>query len=748
MMEEMETEKRPKWLQQLEGSKLQGIEMVDERRMLSRYGIWMMVGLCTPDEQTPLEPIGHLMSMLFQWFGTTALLPSDNTGVALEQLKNEFVCGWLKKVMLTHYEVFVQCLTPKPPDYAKVGGQWDKLSRRLDQLKEGLSKILALIPYDLISFELLTDYDITIPLDTVLNFYSLLAKYLGPIPPDMPKRQRAQKDSIGDHEGLQVDEEARPMSPLSQDGCPTHHQTVFDSDDENNASIFVVLLDILQRQFELNDVSKLISSNSNTISHILTALNDLLKAPWFGQHVCDDPTCDDFVDCLYCRDTTIFYQLLTELIQKLCPKDAVKIEMPPEEDYDWEEAVRQEASLAEQSEQEAESKNQSEEPEQSIRSLSAQPSIETKSCETTPRKISKLEVMPPVMMATLEEEALAMEFVAVLPTEQLETEVAQAVTLTEPDVDLATCKVITTTLVDDHSSTSPQIGTAPETIETHPDPDVIFFILHTMKYLCLHAEALNNAHKEHRGFLIWAQENILISKYWQVMQAQYSQVAQMCVPLILHCLTLPSGADVFWKVVNEDFTADDWKIRSAAVEKVTCLGRFIDPVPVRGNSVLQGALANAFSFLIAALQDPNAVVAQRATMYLETIKPTSLKCLCSCLEAQFDMVVADRPLIIHRFMLLSGLLADQPILNWEFFLQRFDALSIEAQIQLEKSGEIAFPQDLMHSDPMSDLYQRKLIRARQALEQNDSVRSIVKHLDKALNYQKNLAINAQSKIAK
>jgi len=61
------------------------------------------------------------------------------------------------------------------------------------------------------------------------------------------------------------------------------------------------------------------------------------------------------------------------------------------------------------------------------------------------------------------------------------------------------------------------------------------------------------------------------------------------------------------------------------VEKITCIGRFLDPVPVRGNIVLQGALANAFSFLIAAIQDPNALVAQRAVMYIDTIKPTSLK---------------------------------------------------------------------------------------------------------------------------
>lgn len=38
---------------------------------------------------------------------------------------------------------------------------------------------------------------------------------------------------------------------------------------------------------------------------------------------------------------------------------------------------------------------------------------------------------------------------------------------------------------------------------------------------------------------------------------------------------------------------------------------------------------------------------------------------------------------------MSNILKDQDILNWEFFLARFDALSLEAQIDLENSGEIA-----------------------------------------------------------
>lgn len=48
--------KRPKWLRQLEGGHALGKEydaMSDERRMLSRFGVWMMAALCPPIPEAP-----------------------------------------------------------------------------------------------------------------------------------------------------------------------------------------------------------------------------------------------------------------------------------------------------------------------------------------------------------------------------------------------------------------------------------------------------------------------------------------------------------------------------------------------------------------------------------------------------------------------------------------------------------------------------------------------------------------------
>ena len=51
---------------------------VEEKRLLSRYGVWLMVGLCAPTEETPVEMLGRLLAALCQWFNATQYLPDGN----------------------------------------------------------------------------------------------------------------------------------------------------------------------------------------------------------------------------------------------------------------------------------------------------------------------------------------------------------------------------------------------------------------------------------------------------------------------------------------------------------------------------------------------------------------------------------------------------------------------------------------------------------------------------------------------
>lgn len=72
-----------------------------------------------------------------------------------------------------------------------------------------------------------------------------------------------------------------------------------------------------------------------------------------------------------------------------------------------------------------------------------------------------------------------------------------------------------------------------------------------------------------------------------------------------------------------------------------------------------------------------------------TYKYISLQLLLYCLETQFDLVIVDRPMVLQSIYQLHNTLSDRKILSWEFFLNRFEALFLEAQINSNKTLDFA-----------------------------------------------------------
>lgn len=133
---------------------------LEERQLLGRYGIWLLVGRCTPTADTPVEILGRLLSMLFHWFHVTAYSNDGEIESSIEKLKIEYVCGWLKDIARSHYKEFIACLLPHPPEYSRVGGHWDTLASRTCHLKEGLQRLICLVPYEVITAEI---WDVVMP---------------------------------------------------------------------------------------------------------------------------------------------------------------------------------------------------------------------------------------------------------------------------------------------------------------------------------------------------------------------------------------------------------------------------------------------------------------------------------------------------------------------------------------------------------------------------------------------------------
>ena len=117
------------------------------------------------------------------------------------------------------------------------------------------------------------------------------------------------------------------------------------------------------------------------------------------------------------------------------------------------------------------------------------------------------------------------------------------------------------------------------------------------------------------------------------------------------------------------------------------------------------------------MDDINTAVANRATILLESLHDGSLKLFCWCLEQQFDSFISDRPLLLHSIMALHHhpWLTKRKIISWKFFFNRFDTWYLEAQLSLQRAGELIEPRDLKVSHMPNKSFNKKLQKARKAI---------------------------------
>ncbi|XP_072766929.1 protein unc-79 homolog isoform X2 [Anoplolepis gracilipes] len=784
---------------------------LEERQLLGRYGVWLLVGLCTPNKDTPVEILGRLLSMLFHWFHVTAycfdgiekrlihlIFSVGQAESALEKLKTEHVCGWLSEVMKTHYEVFISCLLPHPADYVRVGGHWETLASRTSHLKDGLHRLFCLVPYEVITpdvwdyvmphwmeaivndvpenelqelkiilskildrdmnslgfdtkkmynfvakrfvntsakiqeqalnwLQTLTMLEITIPLDQLFSIFSdgVAVMQSMSCAESEQKPSKSTKDNDENITCSIVENDSGKSTPLSDDVVPTPRHMEFSTNAELNLSCCILMLDILLKQMELQNMDKHTGINTWICRDACHLMKSIVASNWNNCHVCDVSD----TECTYCESRVIWHQLCLQLITYMAPENPA---YPPDTIVD--EAAEDQGRKSPETTKKSDSK----------------PDVVINMPVPEMHSVGGVLVhMPHIMTATVETVSEQLDLAAIMPTEKVMSAVARTVTLSETDVATATVSVAKPHLIgeddepvnlsleadlDDFWHTS--VGKFRFTIEELPEPlqyihkllkeimtidkpDILYYMLQCLNIMCLYGDAFNTAVKDHQGFFIWCQENLLIKNLWELLNAEHSHIAQVTVPLLLHCVTLPCGTDTFWRLVQEEFHNSDWRVRFVAVERVTLIARFMDSTPLRNILSLQAALANAFCYLITSMDDNNVYVAQRATLYLGTIHDAAVRSLILCLETQFDSVIVDRPMVLQSLYQLHNSLSDRRILTWEFFLNRFDTLFLEAQINLEKSGDIAYLRDLKNTDLNSEVFMKKLHRAHEALSQSD-----------------------------
>ncbi|KAI4892270.1 hypothetical protein NFI96_000535 [Prochilodus magdalenae] len=808
-----------------------------DQRLLSQFGIWLLVSLCTPSENTPTESLARLVSMVFQWFHSTAYMMDDEVGSLVEKLKPQFVTKWLKTVCDVRFDVMVMCLLPKPVEFARVGGYWDKSCSTVSQLKEGLNRILCLIPYNVISqplwecfmpewleairtevpdnqlkefrevlskmfdielcplpfsmeemfgfiscrftgypasvqeqallwLHVLSELDIVVPLQLLIGMFSDGVNSLK----ELANQRKARAADLTRNAGARrtgCKKSKTEVSVVSDPGRRGQHNTLspFPSpfrspfrsplrcspfknlghatgncaldldcdDDDMNLGCFILMFDLILKQVcrmagdrwdavwgnqheqqpgkrkrgreeqdeEEKQNMKLLRS-SNTVTHytkkkekeekkkkekeemelqddgvmlglegslgrdIVGIINSVFQAPWGGSHTCQKD--EKALECSLCQSSILCYQLGCELLQRLTPPDEIRLVEPADS--------LEESLVFPRSEHCLQTENVTEEGDNASGANPDNPGNQSHSPDNPP----------------------------------LKNNADRKFSYQQLPVSL---RLIYTIL---------------QEMAKFEEPDILFNMMNCLKILCLHGECLYHARKDHPQFLAYIQEKMLIPCLWSMLKSEFCQLASLAVPQLLHALSLSHGADIFWMLVDNSFNSKDWKIRFEAVERVAVLCRFLDIASVTKSHVLKYSLAHAFCCFLASIEDVNPAVATRARLLLDTIKRPSLQGLCLCMDFQFDTVVRDRPIILSKLLLLHSLKQDIPALSWEFFVNRFETLSLEAQLHLDCNKEFPFPTTITavrtNTANLSDAAMWKIRRARFARNRQKSVRSL------------------------
>lgn len=88
----------------------------------------------------------------------------------------------------------------------------------------------------------------------------------------------------------------------------------FETDAEHNLFCCILMLDILLKQMELQDIDKHTGINSSLSKDVCRLLKSMLSADWTGNHVCNNKS-----ECSYCESSIMWHQLSLYLIKYLSP---------------------------------------------------------------------------------------------------------------------------------------------------------------------------------------------------------------------------------------------------------------------------------------------------------------------------------------------------------------------------------------------------------------------------------------------
>ncbi|KAJ0009073.1 hypothetical protein NQD34_016488 [Periophthalmus magnuspinnatus] len=602
-----------------------------DQRLLSQFGIWFLVSLCTPNENTPTESLARLVSMVFQWFHSTAYMMDDEVGSLVEKLKPQFVTKWLKTVCEVRFDVMVMCLLPKPAEFARVGGYWDKSCSAVTQLKEGLNRILCLIPYNVISQPLWECF--------------------------MPEWLEAIRTEVPDNQLKEFREVLSKMFDIELCPLPFSMEEMFG---------------FISCRFSGYPAS--VQEQALLWLHVLSEL-----------------------------DIVVPLQLLIGMFS---------------------DGVNSLKELANQRKARAD--------------LSGNTGARRVSVVSDPGRRGQHNTLSPFPSPFRSPFRSPLRCSPFKNLGHATANCALDLDCDDDDMNLG-CFILMFDLIlkqMELQDDGVMLG-----LDSSLGKDIVGIINNVFQAPWGGSHTCQKDEKALECSL--CQSSILCYQLGCELLERLTPREEIRVveptDSLEETLILPQPPDFSLGTETEEneegenpngTNADNPSSQSPdnPLEKVAVLCRFLDIGAVTKNHLLKYSLAHAFCCFLASVEDVNPSVATRARLLLDTIKRPALQGLCLCMDFQFDTVVRDRPIILSKLLLLHFLKKDIPALSWEFFVNRFETLSLEAQLHLDCNKEFPFPTTITavrtNVANLSDAAMWKIKRARFARNRQEGVRSL------------------------
>ena len=116
----------------------------------------LLVKQCPASLEAENKDLAGLVGAVLSFLKSTRMLPNDETGGSIEQIKERYLHPWLRQVIKNHYTLFLAALMPSPCEEFRASAEYDQFYSLAERIASNLQMLLLLATYGLLTLDMWT----------------------------------------------------------------------------------------------------------------------------------------------------------------------------------------------------------------------------------------------------------------------------------------------------------------------------------------------------------------------------------------------------------------------------------------------------------------------------------------------------------------------------------------------------------------------------------------------------------------